>query len=172
MPYTVFLLEALKEDTGCTNCPQIRLFTAIILHSINKIISAYHQRGFAVTNMQMDNAFEMLRDDLNMQKVTLNTVAANEHEPTIERCIRNVKERCRCAYAGLPLKHLPKKLGVELVNAMVYCINSVPRQDGIHPVLSPRTIMTGQQLTAKHVEFQLEISWKLLNLSFGTLAVE
>ena len=30
----------------------------------------------------------------------------------------------------------------------------VPRQDGVHPVLSRRIIMTGQQLTAKHVEFQ------------------
>ena len=60
----------------------------------------------------MDNAFEILRDDLNMQNITLNTVAASEHEPTIERCIRHVKERCRCAYVGLPFKHLPKKLGV------------------------------------------------------------
>ena len=43
---------------------------------------------------------------------------------------------------------------MELVNAMVYWINCVPQKDGVHPTLSPRAIMTGQQLTSKHVEFQ------------------
>ena len=150
-----FFIAISKHIKHISLVPGSNMNKATMLASTNKVISAYHQRGFTVTNMQMDNAFETLRDDLNSQhQVTLNTVAASEHEPTIERCIRHVKERCRCAYAGLPFKHLPKKLGAELVNAMVYWINSVPRQDGVHPVLSPRTIMTGQQLTTKHVKFQ------------------
>ena len=88
------------------------------------------------------------------EKLLSTIVAANEHEPNIERCIRQVKERCRCAYASLNFKHYPRKLATELVIAMVYWINCVPRKDGVHPTLSPRAIMTGQQLTSKHVEFQ------------------
>ena len=106
--------------------------------------------------MHMDNAFECLQEDLTGEdrKIYLNTVAANEHEPTIERCIRHIKDRCRCAFVSVRFKRMPRRLTSELVEAMIYWINCVPRIDGVHPVISPRTIMTGQQLTAKNVEFQ------------------
>ena len=129
---------------------------ATLLSSIDKIIDAYVQRGFTITRLHMDNAFKCLENDLRSdgRNVTMNTVAANEHDPLIERTIRHVKERCRCAYTITEYKRMPRRLTTELVNAMVYWINCTPRVDGVHPVLSPRTIMTDQQLTKKHVEFQ------------------
>ena len=87
-----FLITISKHIKNISLVPASNMNKAKMLASINKIISAYHQRVFTVTNMQMDNVFEMLRDYLNMQKITINTVAANEHEPNIERCIRHVKE--------------------------------------------------------------------------------
>ena len=106
--------------------------------------------------MHMDNGFECLRDDLcgGERKIDLNIVAANEHEPNIERCIRHVKERCRCTFAAIQFSRLPRRLTVALVDSVIYWINCAPRRDGVHPVMSPRTIMTGHQLTVKNVEFQ------------------
>ena len=106
--------------------------------------------------MFMDNAFECIRDDLRGDdyQIELNCVAANEHEPYIERCIRHIKERSRCTFAAINFKWIPRRLVAELVCTMVYWINSSPRQDGVHPTLSPRAIMTGQSLAVKNTEFQ------------------
>ena len=127
-----------------------------MLSCIDKVIKAYGHRGFTITKMHMDNAFECLRGDLQgpRRNIDLNTVAANEHEPNIERCIRHVKERVRCTSAAIQFPRLPRRLTVALVDSTIYWINCAPRRDGVHPVLSPRTIMTGQQLTSKNVEFQ------------------
>ena len=136
--------------------PASSMNKATMLSCIDKVIKAYDHRGFTVKRMHMDNAFKWLQDDLRggSRNIDLNIVAANEHEPNIERCIQHIKERCRCAYASIPFKRMPRRLSTELVNAMVYWINCVPRHDGVHPVMSPRMIMTGQQLTTKHTEFQ------------------
>ena len=127
-----------------------------MLESIDKVSGIYEARGFNIKNVYMDNAFECLRDDLrsNGRNIELNVVAANEHEPNIERCIRHVKERCRATFASLNFQHLPRRLVTELVCSAIYWINSVPRKDGVHPTISPRTILTGQVLTEKHVRFQ------------------
>ena len=153
IPFFVAISRHIKHITA-TACKSMNKGT--MLASIDIIVNAYAQRGFKVTNMHMDNAFECLREDLTGEdrKIYLNTVAANEHEPTIERCIRHIKDRCRCAFVSVRFKRMPRRLTSELVEAMIYWINCVPRIDGVHPVISPRTIMTGQQLTAKNVEFQ------------------
>ena len=39
----------------------------------------------------MDNKFEVLRDDLREEVLTLNTTAADEHVPQIERQIKVLK---------------------------------------------------------------------------------
>ena len=127
-----------------------------MLSCVDKLIAAYEHRGFKIKSMFMDNAFECLREDLrgHDRNIDLNCVAADEHEPNIERCIRHVKERCRCVFASLNFKRLPRRLITELASSTVYWINCCPRSDGVHPTLSPRAILTGQVLTEKNVEFQ------------------
>ena len=127
-----------------------------MLSCIDKLKASYELRGFTITNLFMDNEFECLRSDLKKEerKIELNCVAADEHEPNIERSIRHMKERCRCTFASLNFKRLPRRLVVELVCTAVFWINSNPRLDGVHPTLSPRAIMTGHPLTIKNVEFQ------------------
>jgi hypothetical protein len=50
-------------------------------------------RNFTVKFMLMDGEFVPLRHDLSMAGIVLNTTAANEHMPKIERQIRVIKER-------------------------------------------------------------------------------
>ena len=119
-----------------------------MLGCIDQLKAAYDLREFT--------KFECLRNDLRKaeRKIELNCVAADEHAPYIKRCIRHVKERRRCTFASLNFKRLTRRLVTELVCTAVFCINSTPRMDGVHPTLSPRAIMTGHPLINKSVEFQ------------------
>ena len=87
---------------------------------------------------------------------TLNTAAADEHVPDIERYIRTVKERTRSTYTMLPYRHLPRIVLIHLVKNVVFWLNAFPTNDGVSKKYSPRYIMTGQQLSySKHaiIEF-------------------
>ena len=104
----------------------------------------------------MDNGFECLRNDLKKaeRNIELNCIAADEHAPHIERCIRHVKERYRYTFASLNFKRLSRRYVTELVCTAVFWITPTPRMDGVYPTLSPRPIMTGHPLTNKIVESQ------------------
>lgn len=127
-----------------------------MLHCIELIKDAYSHRGFTVKAMRMDNEFNCIKSDLakSKYKIRLNLVAPGEHEPHIERCIRHVKERCRCTYAAINFKRLPKRLVSELLLSAVYWINAVPGETGVYPIMSPLTILTGAVLSKKNVMFQ------------------
>jgi hypothetical protein len=94
----------------------------------------------------MDGEFEPLRDDLLELQITLNTTANDEHVGDIERYIRTVKERVRCIYNTLPFTLIPYRLIVEMVYFSIFWLNSFPPSDGISTMLSPRALVTGQQL--------------------------
>ena len=57
--------------------------------------------------LNADNEFECLREELLEIGVTLNTPAANEHCPFIERRIRWIKEKARAIRHGLPYAVMP-----------------------------------------------------------------
>eukprot|EP00957_Ditylum_brightwellii_P126491 9641993-Ditylum_brightwellii.AAC.1 len=63
----------------------------------------YRHRGFKITTILADTEFEALRPHFPM----INTSAADEHVPNVERCIRMVKERTRARYSLLPFKYVP-----------------------------------------------------------------
>ena len=54
----------------------------------------YDHCGFTIKNFCIDNELECLWKDLrgNTRNIELNCVAADEHEPHIERCIQHLKE--------------------------------------------------------------------------------
>jgi len=60
-----------------------------MLSCVDKVKAAYEHRGFKVKRLFMDNTFECLRDDLqgSNRNIDLYCVAADEHDPNIERCI-------------------------------------------------------------------------------------
>jgi hypothetical protein len=117
-----------------------------ILNALKKVISIYQRRGLKVQFMLMDGEFEPLRDDIIALGITLNTAANDEHVGDIERYIRTVKERVRCIYNTLPFTLMPNRLIVEMVYFSVFWLNSFPARDGISETLSPRALVTGQQI--------------------------
>jgi hypothetical protein len=56
-----------------------------LVKSIRKMINLYKQRGFTIETALMDREFECLRGDL--PEINLNTIAASEHVPDVERKI-------------------------------------------------------------------------------------
>jgi hypothetical protein len=72
----------------------------------------------------MDREFECLRDDI--PESNLNTAAASEHAPDIERQIRVIKERMRAIKRTLPFKRLPARIVIEMMQYAVLWLNGFP----------------------------------------------
>jgi hypothetical protein len=81
-----------------------------LIKPLFKNISLYKTRGFNPSTALMDREFECLRLELLSHGVNLNTTAASEHVPDIERQIRLIKERARALRSTLPLKIIPGRM--------------------------------------------------------------
>jgi hypothetical protein len=117
-----------------------------LVKSLLKIISLYKARGFVPSTALMDREFECLHLELLTHGVNLNTTAASEHVPDIERQIRLIKERTRALRSMLPLKNIPGRMIIEMLASVVLWINASPPASGVSKTYSPRTIMTGTAL--------------------------
>ena len=95
-----------------------------------------------------DQAFQSCKTELIEQGITLLCCDTNSHVHFIKQGIRFVKERVRCVRSMLPkeMKCIPTRLMRELVVSTVKMINSIRRKEGVHPVMSPRQIITGRRL--------------------------
>jgi hypothetical protein len=107
--------------------------------------SIYTAHGFTVKFMLMDGALVPLRHDLSVAGIVLNTTAANEHVPKIERQICVIKERVRATRHTLPFKMIPLIMLINLIYSSVLWINTFPPKGSVSTNLSPRNIMTGIQ---------------------------
>ena len=104
----------------------------------------YHNGGFRIRLVLMDEQFECTRGDLLSVQVLLNTMSCDEHVGDIERFIRTIKERMRCTFTTGPFLRIPQM--IELGKRAVFWVNAFPALDGISTTLSPHTIVTGQTL--------------------------
>ena len=120
--------------------------TPKLVAAVKDVRSIYSTRGFAVKTAVMDGEFEKIKPDLREIGINLNTTAANEHVPQIERQIRVMKERCRATRHTLPFKIIPLLMLIELVYFSTFWINCFPPKGGVSDHLSPRNLMTGTQL--------------------------
>jgi hypothetical protein len=84
-----FLVSTSRKIKFTTTEYVPRRTNPILVKSLKKILSLYSNHGFKVTTALMDREFESLRDDL--PGLLLNTTAASEHVPDIERQIRVMK---------------------------------------------------------------------------------
>ena len=75
--------------------------------------------------------------------ITINTMGRNEHVWAIERMIWTIKERIWAKVNQLPFKVFPHRLIVEMVYNVTFWLNAFPHNDGVHDVMSPRTILAG-----------------------------
>ena len=66
----------------------------------------YHSRGIHVNQINNDNEFECIRNDI--LPINLKVITAEEHIGDVERSIRTLKEGTRCDVQRLPYNHYPK----------------------------------------------------------------
>jgi hypothetical protein len=119
-----------------------------ILGCILKMMQTYKSRGvFTVVSIEADGAFKSIKHDLQDKpyQVELTTCDADRHVETVERQIRFLKERIRSVRMMMPYKKIPKRFTIEMVHRITSLINSLPKQNGIHSILSPREIVTGKK---------------------------
>ncbi len=97
----------------------------------------------------MDNKFEKLRNLVPI--LAINTMAAREHVPEVERKIRLIKERGRGILNTLPFKKMPRLVLIELIYHVVLWLNAFPAKSGVSETLSPRKKVYRHKLDfAKH----------------------
>ena len=77
-------------------------------NALQKIVTFYGTRGYHVGTALMDGDFKCLEGQV--PGVHLNTTAASEHVPDIERQIHVVKERARALRSTLPFRKMPPRL--------------------------------------------------------------
>ena len=122
-----------------------------IRDQLMSVIRTYHHRGFEIVTILGDNEFEPLRPLFPQ----LQTCAANEHIPDVERYIRTIKDSTRSTYRMLPFTRVPRLVIVHLVKNAVLWFNAFPPADGISTDHSPRYLLTGRELSyARHAQLE------------------
>jgi hypothetical protein len=145
-------LIAISEHIGYIQTIAIATKSEIsFLSGIKKMISQYQLRGFKVTHILGDNAFECCKSALEADpfNIKLTTCDKDGHVQIIERAIRFVKDRIRGLRAmmrTLKFKRIPRRFLIEAVYRTVIMINSLMRKGGVSAFLSAREIVTGKKL--------------------------
>ena len=102
----------------------------------------YETRGFTISRIEADHEFGCIEQDL--LPILLNVAAADDHVHKVERSIRTVKERTRCAIQGLLFRRMPKAMIKFAIEGAIQVLNMIPARNGASKELSPLTIMTGK----------------------------
>jgi hypothetical protein len=125
--------------------------TPTIRKKLQSVFNLYHHHGFTITKLFANPEFEALRPWFPC----LDTCGTNDHITNIECFIRTVKDRSRSTYRMLPFKYIPQIVLIQLVKNVIFWLNSFPAQDGVSTTMSPRCIMTGQEIDYnKHVRLE------------------
>ena len=83
--------------------------------ALTSIISQYNRRGFNVSTIHGDGAFDSLKDwAMNTHKVQLTVCGADGHVPQAENTIKFIKEQVRCIQCNMPFKRLPCAITIEM----------------------------------------------------------
>ena len=118
----------------------------IIVNEIQRITNIYKKRGFSITKYHGDNEFDM--NDLRemIRPGVLHICANEEHVYEVERSIRTIKERCRCACHSVPYRKYTRLMTKNLVEGIVGLLNDFPSKNGVSQTMSPSMIVTGAQM--------------------------
>jgi hypothetical protein len=101
------------------------------------IKNLYKSRGFTIDTIFSNHKFEPLRP----WHPNLNTTAADQHVPDIERHICTIKDSTRSTYRMLPFRCLPRIALIHLVSKTLSSgsMRSQPSNDGITRQFPPAT---------------------------------
>ena len=129
--------------------------SATPLKSLRSIKSFYTNKNTFIKTLFMDNEFEVLRDNLREELLTLNTTATNQHVPQIEIQVKVVKERVQSTWNSLPYKNFPNRMISCMVENEVFCLNALQIYSGMYSTISLRTLLTGITINfSKHRKIQ------------------
>jgi hypothetical protein len=117
---------------------------------ITQMMDLYARGRFQVGTVLMGNKFEKLQNLVPI--LAINTTAAKEQVPEVERKIRLIKERERGILNTLPFKKIPRPMLIELIYHVVLWLNAFfPANSGVSETLSPCKIVYRHKLDfAKH----------------------
>jgi hypothetical protein len=128
-----------------------------IVDSLCLKIEIYKCRGFSIAVCYMDPEFEAIKTKSNGTiKAYINTTAAKEHVPEVERQIRVIKEHVCAVCNTLLYNILPKLVVGYMVRYVVAWLNNLPPAGGVSTTASPRLIVHGTKLTVEkhcHIPF-------------------
>ena len=88
-----------------------------------KVVYGYARGGFVVNLMLMHMEFKKVKDKLPL--VEINTTAAREHVPEIERRIRTINERVRAATCDFPFNPIPMMVLTHTVHTITLWLNAI-----------------------------------------------
>jgi hypothetical protein len=94
----------------------------LLAKSLTKVLMLYARGGFIVNLALMDKEFDAVKEYVPFLEV--NTTAAREHVGEIERSIRTVKERTRCATSEFPFQSIPTKVLIYTVYNVCMWLNA------------------------------------------------
>jgi hypothetical protein len=117
---------------------------ATLARCVDLLIDDAHKRGFRITRLHFDGEAQIKNFKT---KVPIEPTGAGDHEPTIERAIRMLKERVTSMRLTLPF-NLSRSTERFLVDYVVICLNLFPAAlNGDRR--SPRERYTGRKPTLK-----------------------
>jgi hypothetical protein len=87
----------------------------MIIEAVKRMDNIYKRRGFKITSIYADRAFEHCLDALAKIEIDLTCCDKNAHVHFIERCIRFTKERIRGVRSMLPFVKIPRRLLMEII---------------------------------------------------------
>jgi hypothetical protein len=141
-------LVSLARGLNLLTCEFLPVRTTKSLASrIEDIKHLYGRGGFTVGTILMDNEFKKVR--ALVPSLHINTTAAKDHVPEIERCIRLIKEWGRGYLNTLPFQKIPQLILIELIYHAVLWLNAFPSKSGVSDTLSPRKIVLRHRLDFK-----------------------
>jgi hypothetical protein len=143
MPFLVSISKNIKFTTG-ERLAGRKL--NLLAKGLDHIVEYYARKGFAVRSICIDPELAEVREEMKNKQVEINTAAAKEHVPAIERQIRTIKERVRAQRSRLPFKKLPKALIEGLVLDSIKWLNTFPTKGGLSKQYGARTLLTGVKL--------------------------
>ena len=115
-----------------------------IFVGVRKIIQLYTSRGLQVSQINIDNEFQCIRDEFRL--VFLNIIAVNEHVGEVECTVRSTKDDTCSHIHRLPYTHYPRAMVVEAVTYSIKLRNYLPADNFISPILSPASLITDRPL--------------------------
>ena len=118
-----------------------------LANSLTNIVNTYTRGGFVIYLSLVDMEFDKVRDKLAI--IEVNTTAAREHVPDIERQILHIKECVRCTKSDFPFNTIPRLVLINVVYTCVMRINAIPRKAGAFQGIPPCEIVTGRKVNDK-----------------------